>query len=60
MMVRLFAKCGKVVATQQERGSMYSKEEVEAIIARYQKGEATLGEVADALDNWDGDPAEVL
>lgn len=39
---------------------MYSKEEVEAIIARYQKGEATLGEVADALDNWDGDPAEVL
>jgi hypothetical protein len=39
---------------------MYEQEEVEAIIADYQKGEATLGDVYDALENWDGDPAEVL
>jgi hypothetical protein len=39
---------------------MLDKEEVVEIVEAFHKGEATLGEVADALDDWDGDPAEVL
>jgi hypothetical protein len=39
---------------------MLEKEEVVEIVEAFQKGEATLGEVYDAFEDWDGDPAEIL
>lgn len=39
---------------------MYDQEQVEEIVRDYEEGNASLGDLADAFDNWDGDPFAVL
>ena len=39
---------------------MLDKEEVEAVVKAVHEGEATLADLQDALDDWDGDPFDVI
>lgn len=39
---------------------MLDKEEVQEVVKAYHEGEASLADLQDAFDDWDGDPFEVL
>jgi NTP pyrophosphatase (non-canonical NTP hydrolase) len=39
---------------------MLDKEEVQEVVDAYHNGEADLSDLAEAFEDWDGDPFELL